>query len=121
MPQGHALLGVIHFWGPFWDALFSGCMKREMLHGLVNKMEMSFVDSKWDFWRNRFSLHGLYLFLHAICPRTSHFRQNEEARAEIPSYNRRVRELLDIIEKNVKLLSGARRSKRVTHELGLRR
>ena len=32
LPQGHAPLGVIHFWGGLWDALFSGCRKREMLH-----------------------------------------------------------------------------------------
>ena len=32
MVRGHIPLGVIHFWGQFWTALFTGCRKREMLH-----------------------------------------------------------------------------------------
>ena len=29
MPQGHTLLGLIHFWGPMWGALSSACRKRK--------------------------------------------------------------------------------------------
>ena len=32
-------LGVIHFWGPLWDALFSACRKSQMLHLFVKKVE----------------------------------------------------------------------------------
>ena len=30
--HGHTPLGLIHFWGQFWTALFTGCRKREMMH-----------------------------------------------------------------------------------------
>ena len=43
MPQGHTPLGVNHFWGPLWGALFSACRKREMLHVSVNKVEIYFA------------------------------------------------------------------------------
>ena len=53
MPQGHTPLGVTHCWGPLWGALSSACRKREMLHVVVNKVEIysskiGFVDSKWS-------------------------------------------------------------------------
>ena len=53
MPQGHTPLGVTHFWGPLWGALFSACRKREMLHVVGNKVEIyfseiGFVDSNWS-------------------------------------------------------------------------
>ena len=53
MPQGHTPLGVIHFWGPLWGALFSACRKMEILHMSVNEVEIyseeiGFVDSKWS-------------------------------------------------------------------------
>ena len=37
MPQGHVPIGVIHFGGPLWRALFYGCRKREMLHVAAEK------------------------------------------------------------------------------------
>ena len=30
--NGHTPLGLIHFWGQLWGALFSGSNEREMLH-----------------------------------------------------------------------------------------
>ena len=48
MPQGPALLGVIHFWDTLWGVwgvLFSACRKREMMH----------ADTKWKLIsQNRF-------------------------------------------------------------------
>ena len=32
IPQGHAPLGLIHFWGTFRGVFSNGCSKREMLH-----------------------------------------------------------------------------------------
>ena len=43
MPQGHTRLGVIHFWGLLWGALFSACWKMEILHVVVNKVEIHFA------------------------------------------------------------------------------
>ena len=52
MPQGHTSLGVTHFWGPLWVALFSACRKMELLQLVVTKVEIyfpkiGFLDCKW--------------------------------------------------------------------------
>ena len=40
MRQGHTPLELIHFWGQLWSALFVGCRKREMLHLVVENVEI---------------------------------------------------------------------------------
>ena len=53
MPQGLIPLGVIHFWGPLWGTLFSACRKMEIMHVIVNKLEIhfakiGFADCNWS-------------------------------------------------------------------------
>ena len=52
MLMGYTPFVVIHFWSKLWGTLSSACRKREMLHVVVNKVEIhfakiGFVDSKW--------------------------------------------------------------------------
>ena len=47
MAQGHTPLGVIHFWGPLWGALFSACRKREVLHVACLKSGNSYCKNRF--------------------------------------------------------------------------